>query len=100
MAAPLRPARDFCRTFAARPEGSRGQNGQTMLQVTEPAEQERATAGGGRGGRTGDQAEHRAIQHATETERSKRVPGIERCASTSKESEAGEVHGPAAPSDC
>src|ERR1035438_4113135 len=59
----------------------------------EPAEQKRATAGGGWGGKTGDQGEHRAISHATDAERGKRVPGVERCASESKGKEAGEVHG-------
>jgi hypothetical protein len=50
-------------------------------------------------GRPEIQGEHRAVQHATDTERSKRVPGIERCASKSKGKEAGEVHGSDAPSD-
>src|ERR1035437_6668170 len=40
----------------------------------EPAEQEWATAGGGWGGKTGDQGEHRETQHATDAKRGKRVP--------------------------
>jgi hypothetical protein len=66
----------------------------------EPAEQGRATAGGGWGGKTGDQGEHRAISHAPDTERGRCVPRVERCASTSKGEEAGKVHGAAASSDC
>jgi len=70
----------------------------TSVYTCEPAEQERETAGGGRGGRPGSR---RTSHNLTRDRRraGKCVPWVERCASKSKGKEAGEVHGTAAPSD-
>src|ERR1700681_3827997 len=64
----------------------------------EPAEQRRAAFGGGRGGKGADQGEHRSISHAADTEREMHVPGIARCAASSKSKEAGTVHRSTPPS--
>ena len=50
----------------------------------EPAEQRGVIPGGGWGGKGADQGEHRSNQHEPDTERGTRVPGIERCAASSK----------------
>src|SRR5271170_2619286 len=84
--------------------GHARQGGVGLRQSTDqPAEQRWeprwATTGGGGGGKAGDQREHRAVLHALDAERGKRVTGIARCASTSGKEQAGTVHRPAAPSD-
>ena len=58
-----------------------------------------ATLGGGREGKGTDWGEHRSITHAPDTEREKYVPGIGRCAASSKSKEAGTVHRIAPPSE-
>src|SRR6266849_6690071 len=65
----------------------------------EPAEQRGATFDGGWGGKGADRGEHRSIQHAPDTEREAYVPGVERCAASSKRQEAGTVHRSAPPCD-
>jgi NAD-dependent dihydropyrimidine dehydrogenase PreA subunit len=44
------------------------------------------------GGKGTDRGEHRSITHAPDTERETYVPGIGRCAASSKSKEAGTVH--------
>src|SRR6266851_2291263 len=58
-----------------------------------------ATFGGGWGGKGTDRGEHRSILHAPDTEREAHVPGVERCAASSKRKEAGTVHRSAPPCD-
>src|SRR5215471_3037604 len=65
----------------------------------EPAEQRRELFSGGWGGKGVGQGEHRSVRHESDTERETSVPGIERCATSSKGKEAGTVHGIAAPGD-
>src|SRR6516162_10563458 len=65
----------------------------------EPAEQGRKTFCGGRGGKGTDEGEHRSIAHAPDTEREAHVPGIGRCAESSKGRKAGAVHRSAPPPD-
>src|SRR5271157_2047675 len=67
--------------------------------TSEPAEQRRATFRGGRGGKGTDRGEHRSITHAPDTEWETHVPGIARCATSSKRKEAGTVHRSAPPSE-
>ena len=55
--------------------------------------------GGGWGGKGAGQGEHRSVQHEPDTERGTSVPGIERCATSSKGKEAGTVHRFAPPCD-
>jgi hypothetical protein len=45
------------------------------------------------------QGEHRSFQHESDTEREMSVPGIERCATSSKGKETGTVHRIASPCD-
>ena len=59
-----------------------------MRSTGEPAEQGRATFCGGRGGKGTDEGEQRSIAHAPDTEREAHVPGIGRCAESSKGEEA------------
>ena len=65
----------------------------------EPAEQGRATFCGGWGGKGTDEGEHRSITHAPDTEREAHVPGIGRCAESSKGKKAGTGHRLAPPSE-
>jgi hypothetical protein len=46
------------------------------------------------------QGEHRSVQHEPDTERGTSVPGIERCATSSKGKETGTVHRSASPYEC
>src|SRR5215831_10387839 len=82
-----------------KPNGGRERRGEVGLRriTNEPAEQGRATVHGGWGGKGADQGEHRSIQHAPDTGRGTRVPGIARCAESSKRKEARTVHGSAPP---
>src|ERR1019366_1487657 len=66
----------------------------------EPAEQGRATFRGGWEGKGTDEGEHRSIAHAPDTEREVHVPGVGRCAESSKRKKAGAVHCFAPPSEC
>jgi hypothetical protein len=66
----------------------------------EPAEQRGFQPGGGWGGKGADQGEHRSVQHEPDTERGTSVPGIERCAASSKREEARTIHRFAPPSHC
>src|SRR5271169_1380697 len=58
----------------------------------EPAEQGRETFRGGWGGKGTDEGEHRSVAHAPDTEWEAHVPGIGRCAESSKGKKAGAVH--------
>src|SRR6202140_5754952 len=84
-----------------KPNGGRERTGEVGLcrSTREPAEQRKATFHGGRGGKVTDSGEHRSIPHAPDTERETRVPGIARCATSSKRKEAGTVHRSAPPSE-
>jgi hypothetical protein len=85
-----------------KPSGGRERAGEVGLcrTTSEPAEQRRAAAfRGGRGGKGTDSGEHRSITHAPDTERETHVPGIARCATSSKRKEAGTVHCSAPPSE-
>ncbi len=83
-----------------KPNCGRERTGEVGLcrNTREPAEQRRATFGGGWGGKGTDPGEHRSISHAPDTEWETHVPGIARCATSSKRKEAGTVHRPAPPS--
>ena len=65
--------------------------------IDEPDEQRRAIFGGAWGEKGAGQGEQRSTQHHPDTERGTSVPGIERCARSSKEKEARTVHGFASP---
>ena len=84
-----------------KPNGGHARAGEVGLcrSTCEPAEQRRATFGGGWGGKGADEGEHRSITHAPDTERETHVPGIGRCAKSSKGKEAGTVHRFAPPSE-
>jgi hypothetical protein len=96
---------------APRPERERGRSAKAQSQkadanapeesdrntINEPDEQRRAIFGGAWGEKGAGQGEHRSTQHHPDTERGMSVPGIERCARSSKEKEAGTVHGFASP---
>jgi hypothetical protein len=77
-----------------KPNGGHERAGEVGLCRTtyEPAEQRRATFCGGRGGKGTDQGEHRSIAHVPDPERETHVPGIARCAASSKGKKAGTVH--------
>src|SRR5665811_594784 len=82
-----------------KPNGGRERSGAVGLcrSTDEPAEQRRATFSGGWGGKGADRGEHRSITHAPDTEREAHVPGVERCAASSKRQESGTVHRSAPP---
>src|ERR1019366_8172834 len=88
LASTARPVRE-----GHKPNGGRERSGAVGLcrSTEEPAEQRGETFGGGRGGKGTDRGEHRSIQHAPDTEREPYVPGVERCAASSKRKEAGTV---------
>ena len=70
-----------------KPNGGHERSGGVGLRrsTDEPAEQRGAIFGGGWGGKGADQGEHRSVPHEPDTERGTSVPGIERCATSSKE---------------
>src|ERR1039458_6767302 len=88
LARTARPVRE-----GQKPNGGRERSGAVGLcrSTDEPAEQRGETFGGGWGGKGADRGEHRSIQHAPDTEREPYVPGVERCAASSKREEAGTV---------
>jgi len=83
----------------AKPQGRRARSGGVGPHHTidEPDEQRRAIFSGAWGEKGAGQGEHRSTQHQPDTERGTSVPGIERCARSSKEKEARTVHGFASP---
>jgi len=96
LARTARPVRE-----GHKPKCGRERSGEVGLgrSTAEPAEQRRATFGGGRGGKGADRGEHRSITHASDAERNTHVPGVERCATSSIGKEAGTVHRSAPPSE-
>ena len=70
-----------------------------VVPVNQPNKEGQAF-GGGWGGKGTDGGEHRSISHVPDTERETHVPGIARCAKSSKRKEAGKVHRFAPPSHC
>ena len=96
LATTARPVRE-----GHKPNGGHERSGAVGLRCStdEPAEQRRTTFGGGWGGKDADRGEHRSITHAPDTEREAHVPGVERCAASSKREEAGTVHRSAPPSN-
>src|SRR5215471_15877627 len=84
-----------------RPHGPRARlGGVTQRHSTyEPFEQRHEIVGGEWGGKAADQGERRTIQHAPDTEREGRVPGIGRRAESSKGTQGDEVHSLAPPLD-
>src|SRR6266481_6240134 len=63
----------------------------------EAAEQKRATAGGGCGGKAADQGEHARAYLAPDTAPGKRAQRARACAQSSEAEREAEVHGTAAP---
>ena len=92
-----RPARE-----GAEPQGGHARAGEVgpRCNTDEPAEQRGAILRGDWGGKGADQGEPRSVQHEPDTERGTSVPGIERCAASSKRKEAGTIHRFAPPSHC
>src|SRR5215469_5657324 len=68
-----------------------------MCTTNEVPEQEREPAGGGHGGKTTDQGEHRADIHIPDSELERCVERLARCARSSKEGQAVKVHGATSP---
>src|SRR6202790_2165149 len=68
-----------------------------VVPMNQPNQEGHPTFGGGWGGKDADRGEHRSITHAPDTEREGHVPGVERCAASSKREEAGTVHRSAPP---
>src|SRR5262249_11163268 len=77
-----------------KPNGGHERSGEVGLcrSTSEPAEQRSASFRGGWGGKGADYGEHRSISHEPDTERGTHVPGIARCATSSKRKEAGTLH--------
>src|SRR5215467_5262500 len=84
-----------------KPNGGRERAGEVGLcrSTCEPAEQRRATFGGGGGGKGADRGEHRTVTHIPDTEREAHVTGAGRCAANSIAKEAGTVHRSSPPCD-
>ena len=75
------------------PHDGHARAGEVGLRRTtcEPAEQGRANFRGEWGGKGTDEGEHRSAAHASDTERETHVPGVGRCAQSSKGKKAGAV---------